>query len=58
MVSVMARSVLQQWAMLCQCQQMLGTKILALGIRLNERAGADYMGKKTGVGCTKTTWMD
>ena len=36
----------------------VGTKTLALEIRLKERTDAGYMGKKTGVGRTETVWMD
>lgn len=41
------RSVL--WATVYGCQQVLGGKTLALEIRLRERAGAGYVGKKPGL---------
>ena len=36
------------WATVCECQQVLGTKTLALEIRLKEEAVAGYMGKNWG----------
>lgn len=38
--------MVQKLATVCQCQQLLGNKTLALEIRVKERAEADYVGKK------------
>ena len=47
------------WATICGCQQVLGTKMLALGIRLNEGSGAGYTGKKiNGIDHAETSWRD
>ena len=44
----------RQWATIGECQQVLGTKILALEIKPKEGA----VGGKNGVCCVETAWKD
>ena len=55
--AVKKETVLHKWSVLLQqasvggCQQVLGTKTLALEIRPKEGAGGSYVGKKRGWTC-------